>query len=153
MVAVAWACRKTTPSKVDRLFRRLQLVSAAAFSLGHGGNDAQKTMGIIAVLLYSNGFYQEFTVPGWVILSCYTVMGLGTMLGGYNISPLVDLLDQGTTVLGTLTEGDRLQVLLGEVTGRDNTITLRTSIIGWQLGVPTANLDVEAEIRHDLRQL
>ena len=60
-------------------------MTAALFSLGHGANDAQKTAGIIAVLLYSNGFYSEFTVPDWVILSCYTVMGLGTMLGGWRI--------------------------------------------------------------------
>jgi PiT family inorganic phosphate transporter len=71
---------------VDRLFRRLQLVSAAAFSLGHGGNDAQKTMGIITALLYSTGHLRgDFAVPMWVVLSAHAAMGLGTMAGGWRI--------------------------------------------------------------------
>ncbi len=63
----------------------MQLISAALYSLGHGSNDAQKTAGIISVLLFSHGVYSEFTVPGWVILSCYAVMGLGTLMGGWRI--------------------------------------------------------------------
>ena len=71
---------------VDRIFRKLQLVSAALYSLGHGGNDAQKTMGVIAVLLYSSGHLTgEFHVPFWVILSCQLAMGFGTLLGGWRI--------------------------------------------------------------------
>jgi inorganic phosphate transporter, PiT family len=85
VIIVSWLFVRANPSFADGIFRKLQLLTAALFSLGHGANDAQKTAGIIAVLLYSNGFYEEFTVPGWVILSCYTVMGLGTMLGGWRI--------------------------------------------------------------------
>jgi len=85
VILVSWLFVRSNPAFADGFFRKLQLVTAALFSLGHGSNDAQKTAGIIAVLLYSNGFYQEFTVPGWVILSCYVVMGLGTMLGGWRI--------------------------------------------------------------------
>jgi PiT family inorganic phosphate transporter len=71
---------------VDRLFRLLQLVSASLYSLGHGGNDAQKTMGIIAVLLYSQGYLGgEFHVPFWVMITCYAAMGLGTLVGGWRI--------------------------------------------------------------------
>ena len=86
MVAVAWICRRQTPQRVDRWFRRLQLVSASLYSLGHGGNDAQKTMGIIAMLLFSAGASgKEFNVPFWVVLSCQAAMGLGTLFGGWRI--------------------------------------------------------------------
>ncbi len=81
-----WLFVRFTPYAVDRLFRSLQLVSASLYSLGHGGNDAQKTMGIIAVLLYSEGYLGgEFYVPIWVMLSCYAAMGLGTLVGGWRI--------------------------------------------------------------------
>ena len=81
-----WLARKSTPAKVDRTFRSLQLVSASLYSLGHGGNDAQKTMGIIAILLYSQGALgHEFYVPLWVVLSCQSAMALGTLLGGWRI--------------------------------------------------------------------
>jgi PiT family inorganic phosphate transporter len=82
---VAWGARATTPYAVDQLFRVLQLLSAALYSLGHGGNDAQKTMGIIAVLLYSQGHLGDFHVPLWVVLSCHAAMGLGTLFGGWRI--------------------------------------------------------------------
>ena len=86
MWAVSWIFWRSTPATVDRLFRRLQLISAAAFSLGHGGNDAQKTMGIITALLYSSGkLTGEFHVPLWVVLSSHAAMGLGTMSGGWRI--------------------------------------------------------------------
>ena len=86
MWAVMWIFHRSSPATVDRLFRRLQLVSAAAFSLGHGGNDAQKTMGIITALLYSTGKLSgEFHVPLWVVLSSHIAMGLGTMSGGWRI--------------------------------------------------------------------
>jgi PiT family inorganic phosphate transporter len=86
MWAVTWIFWRSTPGTVHRLFRRLQLVSAAAFSLGHGGNDAQKTMGIITALLYSTGkLTGEFHVPLWVVLSSHAAMGLGTMSGGWRI--------------------------------------------------------------------
>ncbi len=86
VLAVAWSSIRLTPLAVDRRFRKLQLVSAALYSLGHGGNDAQKTMGIIAVLLYSQGYLGgEFTVPFWVVLSCQAAMALGTLSGGWRI--------------------------------------------------------------------
>ncbi|MBK6402513.1 MAG: inorganic phosphate transporter [Rhodocyclaceae bacterium] len=86
MVAVSWACNRTSPTKVDRLFRRLQLLSAAAYSLGHGGNDAQKTIGIIWMLLIAAGMSKTGEgVPGWVVMACYAAMGLGTMFGGWRI--------------------------------------------------------------------
>jgi len=83
---VSWLFIRYTPFAVDSVFRHLQLVSASLYSLGHGGNDAQKTMGIIAVLLYSQGYLGgEFYVPFWVMFSCYAVMGLGTLVGGWRI--------------------------------------------------------------------
>ena len=86
VVIVHWASRKSTPFSVDRRFRVLQLVSAALYSLGHGGNDAQKTMGIIAVLLFSQGLLgSEFHVPFWVVISCQAAMALGTLIGGRRI--------------------------------------------------------------------
>lgn len=87
MVAVAWICRKTAPSKVDRIFRRLQLASAAAFSLGHGGNDAQKTIGIIWMLLIATGYSAagDKSPPMWVAISAYCAIGAGTMFGGWRI--------------------------------------------------------------------
>ena len=85
MLLVSWLFVRANPAFADGVFRKLQFVSAALYSLGHGSNDAQKTAGIISVLLFSNGVYPEFTVPAWVIFSCYTVMGLGTMLGGWRI--------------------------------------------------------------------
>lgn len=86
VLAVAWANLRSSPIAVDNRFRKLQLVSAALYSLGHGGNDAQKTMGIITVLLYSQGLLGgDFHVPFWVVLSCYAAIALGTMSGGWRI--------------------------------------------------------------------
>ena len=85
MVSVTWIFRKWHPYRVDKLFRRLQLVSAAFFSLNHGGNDAQKTMGIIAGLLVASGHQKEFYVPYWVAFAAHAAIGLGTMFGGWRI--------------------------------------------------------------------
>ncbi|MEY4643402.1 MAG: inorganic phosphate transporter [Hylemonella sp.] len=87
MLAVAWAFRRTSPSRVDGWFRRLQLVSAGAYSLGHGGNDAQKTIGIIWMLLVATGYVTstDSAPPAWVVVSCYMAIGLGTMFGGWRI--------------------------------------------------------------------
>ena len=86
MVLVAWVLRRATPGRIDRWFRRLQLLSAAAFSLGHGANDAQKTMGIILALLIAKGYVTASSeVPIWVILASQTAMGLGTFSGGWRI--------------------------------------------------------------------
>jgi inorganic phosphate transporter, PiT family len=83
---VSWLFVRYTPFAVDETFRSLQFVSASLYSLGHGGNDAQKTMGIIAVLLYSQGHLGgEFHVPFWVMFACYACMGLGTLVGGWRI--------------------------------------------------------------------
>src|SRR5436190_13035203 len=85
MTAILWIFRWTPPSRVDRWFRRLQLVSAAFFSLNHGANDAQKTMGIIAGILFAAGYIQTFYVPFWVVLLAHTAIGLGTLAGGWRI--------------------------------------------------------------------
>ncbi|WP_091680347.1 inorganic phosphate transporter [Methylocapsa palsarum] len=86
VLAVSWIFVRKTPIAVDNIFRSLQFISASLYSLGHGGNDAQKTMGIIAVLLFSHGrLGAEFYVPFWVVLSCQLAMGLGTLLGGWRI--------------------------------------------------------------------
>ncbi|HEX5392660.1 MAG TPA: anion permease [Rhodocyclaceae bacterium] len=86
MVLVAWLFNGYTPRKVDKLFRRMQLVSASLYSLGHGGNDAQKTIGIIWMLLIAAGLTPANDgVPTWVIVSCYMAMGLGTLFGGWRI--------------------------------------------------------------------
>ena len=86
VLAVSWIFVRSTPFAVDRTFRVLQFISASLYSLGHGGNDAQKTMGIIAVLLYSQGLLGDtFYVPFWVVLSCQTMLAAGTLFGGWRI--------------------------------------------------------------------
>jgi PiT family inorganic phosphate transporter len=85
MVVLSGLCRNSAPTKVDRLFRRLQLVSAAAYSLGHGGNDAQKTMGVISLLLFTTGAIDHFFVPTWVAVVCGIAIALGTLSGGWRI--------------------------------------------------------------------
>jgi PiT family inorganic phosphate transporter len=87
MVLVSWVGRRATPSKVDRWFRRLQLVSAGAYSLGHGGNDSQKTIGLIWMLLIATGYVSssDASPPTWTIVSCYLAIAAGTMFGGWRI--------------------------------------------------------------------
>ena len=85
MIAIHWLFRWTPPSRVDRWFRRLQLISAAFFSLNHGANDAQKTMGIIAGVLYTAHYIDTFYIPFWVVLIAYTAISLGTLAGGWRI--------------------------------------------------------------------
>jgi PiT family inorganic phosphate transporter len=86
LLAISWIFRRSTPSRVDRLFRRLQLVSSSLYSLGHGGNDAQKTIGIIWMLLIAAGYTgTNDPVPTWVIVACYVTIGFGTMFGGWRI--------------------------------------------------------------------
>ena len=83
---VYWLARKSHPTKIDHVFRKGQLLSAAFYSLGHGGNDAQKTMGIIASLLFSSGLLgSEFHIPLWIVLSCHAAIALGTLFGGWRI--------------------------------------------------------------------
>ncbi len=86
MLASSWALRKATANRAERSFRSLHLISSAAYSLSHGLNDAQKTMGIITVLLYSTGYLSgEFEVPHWVAIACYVAISLGTLSGGWKI--------------------------------------------------------------------
>ena len=85
MVGVSWICFRRTPRNVDRWFRRLQLVSSALYSIGHGSNDAQKTMGIIWLLLIAGGLTGKDHLPLWVVVSCYVTISLGTMFGGWRI--------------------------------------------------------------------
>jgi len=83
---IMWIFRKVDPSKVNKWFRRLQLISASSYAVTHGANDAQKTMGLIAILLFSTGFLgDEFFVPFWVIMMSYTVIALGTLAGGWRV--------------------------------------------------------------------
>ena len=85
MAATAWSVRNSTPFRVDKRFRVLQLFSAAAYSLGHGTNDAQKTMGIVTGVLYTSGYLKTFDVPIWVILMAHVAIALGTVSGGWRI--------------------------------------------------------------------
>jgi PiT family inorganic phosphate transporter len=86
MLAVSWIFMRSSPSKVDRWFRRMQLVSASAYSLGHGGNDAQKTVGIIWMLLIAAGqLAPQDPIPYWIVVACYVTIALGTAFGGWRI--------------------------------------------------------------------
>jgi inorganic phosphate transporter, PiT family len=85
MIAVSWACLRGSPRRVDQWFRRLQLISSALYSIGHGSNDAQKTMGIIWLLLITAGMTTREHLPYWVIVSCYVAIALGTLFGGWRI--------------------------------------------------------------------
>ena len=86
MLVVSWAFVRFTPYGVDRIFRHAQLVSASCYALGHGGNDAQKTMGVIAVLLYSQGYLgTDFHVPFFVVIACQFAMAMGSLAGGWRI--------------------------------------------------------------------
>ena len=85
MVIVYWLFRRSSPSKMDKYFRRFQLVSAAAFSLSHGSNDAQKTAGLIAGVLYTSRFTRTFAVPFWVLMAAHAAIALGTLSGGWRI--------------------------------------------------------------------
>src|SRR3977135_4062121 len=106
MLAGSWIFVRSTPFAVDRLFRRLPFVLASLYSLGHGGNDAQKTMGIIAVLLYSQGHLGgSFHVPFWVVIACQAMMGLGPLFGGWRIvRPMGSRITRLTPVQGFCAE-------------------------------------------------
>ncbi len=135
MVATLWAFRRFRPSRVDGLFRRLQLVSAASYSLGHGTNDAQKTMGIIAILLFSSGYLgPEFYVPVWVILAAHAAIGLGTMAGGWRIVKTMGMrLTKLRPVGGFCAETAGAVMLIGTAMGGipvSTTHTITGSIMG-----------------------
>jgi PiT family inorganic phosphate transporter len=135
MVATLWIFRRARPSRVDALFRRLQLVSAAFYSLGHGTNDAQKTMGIIAILLFSGGYLgPEFYVPLWVILAAHAALGLGTMAGGWRIVKTMGMrLTKLRPVGGFCAETAGAVMLIGTAIGGipvSTTHTITGSIMG-----------------------
>ncbi|HEV8439098.1 MAG TPA: inorganic phosphate transporter [Methylomirabilota bacterium] len=135
MVATLWTFHRFRPSRVDGLFRRLQLLSAASYSLGHGTNDAQKTMGIIAILLFSSGYLgPEFYVPVWVILSAHAAIGLGTMTGGWRIVKTMGMrLTKLRPVGGFCAEAAGAMMLLGTAVGGipvSTTHTITGSIMG-----------------------
>ena len=135
MVGVSWIFRRTRPSRVDFLFRRLQLLSAAAYSLGHGTNDAQKTMGIIAILLFTTGYLgPEFYVPFWVILAAHAAICLGTLAGGWRIVKTMGMrLTKLRPVGGFCAETAGAMMLIGTAVGGipvSTTHTITGSILG-----------------------
>ena len=135
MVATLWIFRRVRPSRVDKLFRRLQLISAAFYSLGHGTNDAQKTMGIIAILLFSSGYLgPEFYVPFWVVLAAHAAMALGTMAGGWRIVKTMGMkLTKLRPVCGCCAETAGAVMLIGTAVGGipvSTTHTITGSIMG-----------------------
>jgi PiT family inorganic phosphate transporter len=148
MIATAWTFRRSTPHKVDTLFRRLQLLSSAVFSLGHGGNDAQKTMGIIALLLVAGGrrqwafshhqiLWHPHEISLWIILSCNAAIALGTMFGGWRI---VKTMGSGITRLqpvgGFCAEVSAAATIIGSTFG-GIPISTTHAITGAILGVGT----------------
>jgi PiT family inorganic phosphate transporter len=140
MLAVAWIFVRSTPARVDRWFRRLQLVSASLYSLGHGGNDAQKTAGIIWVLLISAGYLgAEDPLPMWVVVSCYIMIALGTAFGGWRI---VKTMGQKITKLkpvhGCCAETGGA-IMLFVATGFGIPVSTTHTITGAIIGVGTAN--------------
>ena len=138
MVITLWAVRRMRPSRVDGLFRRLQLVSAAAYSLGHGTNDAQKTMGIIAILLFSAGrLGPDFYVPFWVILAAHAAIGLGTLAGGWRIVKTMGMrLTKLRPIGGFCAETAGAIMLIGTAVGGIPVSTTHT-ITGSIMGVGT----------------
>jgi len=135
MAATLWTFRRSRPSRVDGLFRRLQLLSAACYSLGHGTNDAQKTMGIIAILLFSSGYLgPEFYVPVWVILAAHAAISLGTMAGGWRIVKTMGMrLTKLRPVGGFCAETAGAVMLIGTAVGGipvSTTHTITGSIMG-----------------------
>jgi PiT family inorganic phosphate transporter len=135
MVGTLWAVRGVRPSRVDGLFRRLQLISAAGYSLGHGTNDAQKTMGVISILLFSAGYLgSEFYVPFWVILAAHAAIGLGTLAGGWRIVKTMGMrLTKLRPIGGFCAETAGAVMLLGTAVGGipvSTTHTITGSIMG-----------------------
>ncbi len=136
MVAVTWVVRKKSPYRVDRAFRIGQLVSSAAYSLGHGTNDAQKTMGIIALVLYTSGYLGDtFYVPTWVIIAAYAAIGLGTYFGGWRVIRTLGMkLTHLRPIGGFCAEGAAATMLVGTALGGIPVSTTHT-IAGAIMGV------------------
>jgi PiT family inorganic phosphate transporter len=149
MFITTWVVRNKGPMKVDRVFRRLQLVSASFYSLGHGTNDAQKTMGIIVMVLFSAKYLETFHVPFWVIISCHLAIALGTMWGGWRIVKTMGMkitklrpiggfcaeFAGATTLLGTALMGipvSTTQTITGAIMGVGS--LQRLSAVRWGVG-------------------
>jgi PiT family inorganic phosphate transporter len=134
MTATFWTFRRTAPGRVDWLFRRLQLLSAALFSLMHGANDAQKTMGIITGVLFTAGYLEVFEVPFWVVLAAHVAIGLGTLSGGWRIVKTMGTkITKLTPVGGFAAEtGAAASILLATLlgVGISTTHTITGSIVG-----------------------
>jgi len=134
MIITMYVFRKSNPSKVEHWFHYMQLFSSAIFSLGHGSNDAQKTMGIITMLLVCGGFIDTFEVPNWVVFSCYTCISLGTITGGWKvIRTLGDKLTPLKPVHGFCAETAGALTLIGTALGGipvSTTHTITGSIVG-----------------------
>ena len=139
VLIVSWTFVRFTPYAVDSTFRNLQFVSASLYSLGHGGNDAQKTMGIIAVLLYSTGHLEGgFHVPFWVVISCQAMMGLGTLFGGWRIvNTMGSKITRLTPMQGFCAETGGAIVLFG-ATGLGIPVSTTHTITGCIVGVGAA---------------
>src|SRR5688572_24947209 len=139
MLLVSWFFVRFTPYAVDSTFRNLQFVSASFYSLGHGGNDAQKTMGIIAVLLYSQGYLEGgFHVPFWVVITCQAMMGLGTLVGGWRIvKTMGSKITRLTPMQGFCAEAGGSMVLFG-ATWLGIPISTTHTITGCIVGVGAA---------------
>jgi PiT family inorganic phosphate transporter len=138
MLLVSWICFRQTPRRVDKWFRRLQLVSSAAYSIGHGGNDAQKTMGIIWLLLIASGVTTQDHLPAWVVVSCFLAIGLGTMFGGWRI---VKTMGQRITKLkpvGGFAAETGGAITLGIATGFGIPVSTTHTITGAIVGVGAA---------------
>jgi PiT family inorganic phosphate transporter len=139
MVAVSWACFRRTPRTIDCWFRRLQLASSALYSIGHGSNDAQKTMGIIWLLLISAGVTSEDHLPSWVIVSCYAALAAGTLFGGWRI---IKTMGQRITKLrpvGGFAAETGGAIALFTATGLGVPVSTTHTITGAILGVGSAN--------------
>lgn len=131
---------RSTPKKVDRWGRKMQLLSAALYSLGHGGNDAQKTMGIISVLLFANGYLgQNFSVPLWVVLSCHGAMGLGTLFGGWRIVKTMGMRITKLKPVGGFSAETSGAATLFLATGLGIPVSTTHTITGSIMGVGTFN--------------
>ncbi len=142
MTIVTMICQRKhyTPRKVDHWFRRLQLVSAALYSLGHGGNDAQKTMGIVAVLLFSSGMlHGEFHVPLWVVLTCHAAMGLGTLFGGWRIVKTMGMKITKLKPVGGFSAETSGAITLFVATGLGIPVSTTHTITGSIIGVGAVN--------------
>ena len=139
VLLVTWTFLKTTPLWVDKVFRHLQFISASAYSLGHGGNDAQKTMGIIAALLFAHGIEGgQFHVPFWVVLACQAAMALGTLFGGWRIvRTMGSRITHLTPMQGVCAETAGALTLFG-VTMMGIPVSTTHTITGAIIGVGTA---------------